>query len=197
MQGRVRVAEPSRFVVRLILMSRSLLPALVTLLVLVGCGTSGETTATTGSDVPTQPAATSDTTGGATPEPGGSPQEAQPPVDGPLEDRRTGEVRFEGATDCPQEYATTTVRSRDFAFDGTVTAIDDAGVTFEVHEWLVGEGAATVQLRMSPPDVPDRSEASPSYSVGTRLLVSGDDGIAWVCGFTRYHDTETAAAWRS
>jgi hypothetical protein len=41
------------------------------------------------------------------------------------------------------------------------------------------------------------SESPPSYSVGTRLLVSREDAIAWGCGFTRYVDEETAAAWRS
>ncbi len=194
-----RVAEPSPLAVRLILMSRSLLPALVTLLALVGCGTTGETT---GRDDSTQPGATSSTTEETTPEETtpdavGSPPEAQPPVDGPLEDRRTGEVRFAGSNDCPQEYAVDAVGSREFAFDGTVTAIDDAGVTFEVREWLVGEGAATVQLRMDPPERPERSDAAPSYFVGTRLLVSGDAGTAWGCGFTRYYDAKTAAAWRS
>ena len=41
--------------------------------------------------------------------------------------------------------------------------------------------------------------------LGTRLLVSGEDRwdegamkhpIVWSCGFTRYYDRETAAAWR-
>jgi hypothetical protein len=41
------------------------------------------------------------------------------------------------------------------------------------------------------------SESPPSYAVGTRLLVSGEDQIVWACGFTRYFDEETAAAWRS
>ncbi len=46
----------------------------------------------------------------------------------------------------------------------------------------------------------------PSYTVGTRLLVSGEfsqegtslqDAIIWGCGFTRYYDPTTADAWRT
>jgi hypothetical protein len=161
--------------------------------------------------------------GGSRAVPGGVAPKAQPPVDGPLPDRRTGAVTFAIPGTCPESYSTAAVTERDFAFDGTVTAIEGAGtasattsvvtVAFEVHEWLVGGpesgpvsgpvsgGAATVQVRMPAPQRPQHSEAAPSYFVGTRLLVSGDDSAgertAWACGFTRYHDEDTAATWRS
>jgi hypothetical protein len=183
-----------------------------------GCGTPSEQTGRDAS--PTQeasrtalePTEVGDVQGGAKPR-------AQPPVDGPLPDRRTGAVTFASPGPCPEPYSAAAVAERDFAFDGTVTAIEGAGtasaagsvvtVTFELHEWLVGGpvsgGAATIEVRMPAPDRPQHSEAAPSYFVGTRLLVSGDDSTgerageltAWACGFTRYHDEDTAATWRS
>ncbi len=51
-----------------------------------------------------------------------------------------------------------------------------------------------------------RQLTSPSYTVGTRLLVSGEipqeetslqDATVWGCGFTRYYDPTTADAWRT
>ncbi len=109
---------------------------------------------------------------------------------------------------------------RAFAFDGVVESVgpsvsnqgdgsdlDYAGVTFEVVEWLVGGEGDTVTVDVQSPDAagagPDRD--GPAYEVGTRLLVSGeprwggaplDAPIAWGCGFTRYHDEESADAWR-
>lgn len=151
------------------------------------------------------------------PMPGGGRPGAQPPVDGPLPDRRTGAVKFAAPGPCPEPYSAAAVARRDFAFDGTVTAIDGVGtaattasvvtVTFEVHEWLVGEGPTEeVQVRMPAPFRPQHSESAPSFFVGTRLLVSGGEVVsgaedgqksAWACGFTRYYDEDTAATWRS
>jgi hypothetical protein len=75
--------------------------------------------------------------------------------------------------------------------------VEDAGVTFEVREWFVGEGPQTFTVRMGAPTRSRVSESAPSYFVGTHLLVSGELGVAWDCGFTRYFDEDTAAAWRS
>jgi hypothetical protein len=190
------------------LLSRSVLPALVLLFMVAACGTPA---GSAGGDESPEPEAIP-TDREATAIPGGGRPGAQPPVDGPLPDRRTGAVTFASTGSCPEPYSTAAVARRDFAFDGTVTAIEGAGtssaaaslvtVSFQVHEWLVheslvGKRAATVQVRMPAPYRPQRSESAPSYFVGTRLLVSGDDGTAWACGFTRYHDEDTAAAWRS
>lgn len=84
-----------------------------------------------------------------------------------------------------------------FSFDGTVTAIDGGKVTFEVHESFRGDVPATYVVRLGPPTTPGHSEAGPSYSIGTRLLVQGSDGSAWGCGDTVYYDEETAAERRS
>ena len=131
------------------------------------------------------------------PKPTGETPEGQPPIDGPRPDTRTGAVPVRGLVACSEAYSVESARSRDFAFDGTVTAIGDGEVTFEVHEWFVGEGPQSFTVAMWAPTRSKMSESAPSYFVGTRLLVSGDDAMAAPCGFTRYFDEETAAAWRS
>ncbi len=167
---------------------------LAALLPLAGCGDD----ATTAPEQSPSPDSSSPTP--IVPKPGGDTPGGQPPIDGPLPDTRTGAVPMSGEGGCTERYTASAVADRAFAFDGTVTGIGDQGVTFEVHEWLVGDGPATVTVRMGAPTSSRMSESAPSYFVGTRLLVSGEqDGgpIAWACGFTRYHDDETASAWRS
>jgi len=134
------------------------------------------------------------------PKPSGETPQGQPPIDGPLPDTRSGAVPVSGDGGCVENYSASAISGRAFAFDGTVTAIDPGGVTFKVTEWFVGEGPPSYTVQMRPPTISDMSESSPSYFVGTRLLVSGEQDeapIAWSCGFTRYFDEETAAAWRS
>jgi len=122
--------------------------------------------------------------------------------------------------DCVEEYSLETLPGRDFAFDGTVVAIEQGGageadlgypsVTFQVHNWFRGGDVPTVTLAMPAPfqlrGGDTSSEAGPSYVVGTRLLVSGEprwdgeplrDAFAWTCGFTRYYDETTAARWQA
>jgi hypothetical protein len=77
-----------------------------------------------------------------------------------------------------------------------------AAVTFSVDEWFQGGSEPTITVDMQPPIFV--GEGSPSYGVGTRLLVSGeprwggkplDDAIVWGCGFTRCYTPQTADAW--
>jgi len=123
-------------------------------------------------------------------------------------------------TSCVEGYSTATLAGRSFAFDGTVTALGPArtnragaalplaGVTFHVNDWFTGGSGDSVTVDLTAP-TKGRSgnstdEAVSSYGVGTRLLVSGeprwggaplDNAIAWGCGFTRYYEAQTAAAW--
>lgn len=87
------------------------------------------------------------------------------------------------------------------------------GVTFTVTEWFRGGNARQITVNMLPPTTTPtatsegegNSVGGPSYGVGSRLLVSGgprwggpplQDPVAAVCGFTRYYQQQTAAAWR-
>ena len=130
-----------------------------------------------------------------------------------------GETVSSSIGSCVEEYSLQTLRNRKFAFDGTVTAIragepdpDAWGapirVTYQVHQWFAGGDDDTVTLAAWDFDViVDRSSQSEVYadSVGTlvptegmRLLVSGDDKMAWLgCGFTRPYNAAEAAQWKA
>lgn len=81
-------------------------------------------------------------------------------------------------------------------------------MTFHVNKWFRGGSSDTVTVDWYPPHQ-GNSNTDPSlasYGVGSRLLVSGgprwggallDSPIAWTCGFTRYYDPQTAAAWEA
>ena len=162
---------------------------LVALLLLAGCG----------DDVP-GPAASGPGTGDATtpsplvpkPPSGGTPA-VQPPVDGPLPDNRTGALPMPGAG-CFEDPSAAEGALR---FDGTITAVGDSGATFAVNEVFAGDVPDPVTVDLGPATRSRASESSPSYSVGTRLLVSALGTTAMGCGATRYYDEETAADWRS
>ena len=86
--------------------------------------------------------------------------------------------------------------ARDFAFDGTVTAVDGDQVTFTVNQSFIGDASGSVTL--TAPDTSQTSlEGGVPLEVGERYLVSGDDGIVWGCGFTQAYDESTAAEWAS
>ena len=171
-------------------MTRSLLPAFVIpLLVVAGCAepaASPEREVIVHSGPPT--ADDGDAAGKA------EGPEGQPPIDGPLPDTRTGPLPMPGAPCFEDPVA---AEDSAMAFDGTITAVDDTVVTFEVHEVFAGNLPAEVSIDLGPTTTSRASESSPSYSVGTRLLVMSDGSSAIGCGATRYFDEETAAAWRS
>lgn len=158
------------------------LGCLAALLLLAGCGSS-----TTGGE-PAEPRPPAEVTPSpVVPKPPGDTLDAQPPVDGPLPDTRTGPLPLERCVDDVPG----------FSFDGTVTAVDGGTATFRVHESFRGDLPPTVEVDLGEPVTAGHSEASPSWSVGTRLLVQGADGVAWGCGDTVYWDEAAAAARRS
>jgi hypothetical protein len=167
-------------------MWRSLLPSLaIPLLVVAGCAEPAAT-----------PDAQSDLSGGPTTQvpdsPGGADE--QPPADGPLPDTRTGALPMPGAPCLEDQPAG---EEPPTAFDGTITSVSSTVVTFEVHEVFAGDVPGEARIDLGPATTQGPSESGPSYSVGTRLLVTADGATAIGCGATRYYDEGTAAAWRS
>ncbi|MCF6507670.1 hypothetical protein E9549_09660 [Blastococcus sp. MG754426] len=143
-----------------------------------------------------------------------------PPAQDPTAGR-TGPLDSTPASSCAVEYSPAALAKRDFAFAGVVVGIGPAvttqprspgppedlvGVTFAVQEWFTGGSGETVTVDLPAPYDPAAGSTTPGpvYGIGSRLLVSGADRwegaplepIAWLCGFTRYFDEETAAAWR-
>lgn len=101
-----------------------------------------------------------------------------------------------GTAACVEPYSRTALAHRDFAFDGTVTAIDGDRVTFAIGRSFRGASDPTITL-----DAPGMSGTSitsaggPSLIVGSRYLVAGDDHFAWACGYTQPFDDAVAAEW--
>ena len=99
---------------------------------------------------------------------------------------------------CVELYDLTTLANREVAFDGTVEQVDGDRVTFQVNGWYEGgegtqvtlEGAGTIGGLTSAGE-------GVSLEPGTRLLVAGDGGFAWSCGFTQPYDAAVAAQWEA
>jgi hypothetical protein len=97
---------------------------------------------------------------------------------------------------CVETYTAGTLANRDFAFDGTVIAIDGDSATFAVTEVFRGDVTDPVTL-----DAPGMTGAGTTTSggllleEGQRYLVAGDDRFVWSCGFTQPHTELVAAEW--
>lgn len=91
----------------------------------------------------------------------------------------------------------------EYAFDGTVAAIDNGWVSFEVNEWFKGEAGQLVVLNAemltAGPDggITTSVDEVLITEVGQRLLVSGNEGFAGVCNQTQTFTQDEADAWRA
>lgn len=98
---------------------------------------------------------------------------------------------------CVDLYSLDTLVHRDVAFDGTVSAIDGDRITFDVNEWFTGGENDEVTLGGAESLTAISPDNDVQAQVGDRLLVAGDGGFAWICGFTQPYDEEVAADWRA
>ena len=118
---------------------------------------------------------------------------------------------------CVETYSPETLANRSFAFDGTVTSIEErvdpklegenesSWVTFDVHEWYLGGSEPTVSIWIDGLNL-ETSVGTITADVGTRLLVSGEprwggepleDPLAWTCGFTQPWSESAAEEWKA
>lgn len=118
---------------------------------------------------------------------------------------------------CAKQYSPREVARRAFAFSGAVRSIGASrtnrkgvelplvSATFSVDRWFSGGSGPVVTVDIADPKGRSSLEPPP-FTVGTRLLVSGEhrwgeasvkDLLAWSCGFTRYDDPATAEQWRA
>ena len=103
-----------------------------------------------------------------------------------------------GLGSCVEFYDLTTLTHREMAFDGTVQAVEGSRVTFNVSEWFKGGSGASVTLDGNGlTGGAITSAGGPTLSVGQRLLVAGDGGFVWSCGYTQAYNADVAASWRS
>jgi hypothetical protein len=97
---------------------------------------------------------------------------------------------------CVEIYDLTTLASRETAFDGTVVAVAGDEVTFAVNRWYTRKGGEAITLKGAS-TLAGTTSAGDAVSLerGTRLLVAGDGGFAWSCGFTQPYDAARAEQW--
>lgn len=95
---------------------------------------------------------------------------------------------------CVETYDLEALANREVAFAGTVTSVGGDQVTFEVERWFRGGDGSETTLTTSTGGsiTPD---AGPSFEPGARLLVAGDGGFAWGCGFSQPYNDAVAAEW--
>ena len=97
---------------------------------------------------------------------------------------------------CVEVYDLTTLARRQVAFDGTVAEVEGDNVTFTVGRWYRGGTAPSVTLQGAAVlSGLTSAGSSTGLAPGTRLLVAGDGGFAWACGFTQPFDPAVAAEW--
>lgn len=97
---------------------------------------------------------------------------------------------------CVELYGLDTLANREVALDGTVASVDGDRVTFAVNHWYRGGDADQVTLSGASAlsGITSAGEAM-ALDPGTRLLVAGDGGFAWSCGFTQPYDATIADQW--
>ena len=96
---------------------------------------------------------------------------------------------------CVEVYDLATLANRELAFVGTVTAVDGDTASFEVERWFRGGDSAATNVQGASTMGGLTSAGGPSLEPGTRLLVAGDGGFAWSCGFTQPYDDAVASQW--
>jgi len=85
-----------------------------------------------------------------------------------------------------------TLKRAVYAFDGTVTAIENDTATLEVDRWYAGEETDQVDVDQSSADFASLILA-PVFEEGQRFLVAAtDDGSVMVCGFSAAYSDDLA-----
>ena len=112
--------------------------------------------------------------------------------------RPRGSVIQPGSASCVEQYSLDTLKRRAIAFAGTVESVSDDEVTLTVDEWFKGGGSSTRVTLKGASTLGGITSAGPSVSLdpGSRLLVAGDGGFAWACGFTQPYSQQVADDWR-
>lgn len=98
---------------------------------------------------------------------------------------------------CVELYDLQTLANREVAFDGTVQQVEGDQVTFTVNQWYRGNDQSTEVTLAGAETLNGLTSAGPAATLepGARLLVAGDGGFAWSCGFTQPYDADIAAEW--
>ena len=98
---------------------------------------------------------------------------------------------------CVEVYDLQTLANRELAFDGTVKELDGDTATFTVNQWYRGGDTGEITLAGAA-GLSGLTSGGPAATLepGTRLLVAGDGGFAWACGFTQPYNASVARQWQ-
>ncbi len=121
--------------------------------------------------------------------PTAAPPVANGPTAAPPDD---GGAAGGGAASC-LAFDPATLAAQEFAFDGTVTAVDGDEITFAIGRAYAGVDGDTFVV--TDQSVGITLDGGPEYQVGGRYLVSGNDGLAWACGYSVAWDEAAAGVW--
>lgn len=123
------------------------------------------------------------------------------PITDPTESGPVDDPAQSGVTSCVESYDLTTLANREYAFDATVESVDGSDMTFAIEEWFVAgpydTAGTTVTLDHQGYAGMLFAPEGPALEPGTRVLVAGDGGFVWSCGFTQLHDPAVADEWRT
>ena len=94
------------------------------------------------------------------------------------------------------QYTDQMLLDQEYAFDGTLVAVDGNNATFDVHSWYKGGEGAQITLKAEGlVNTEAVALVGTSLEVGQRYLISGTDGFVWACGFSVTYDTEISNHW--
>ena len=112
-------------------------------------------------------------------------------------DKGTGGGAAGGAATCIR-FDLELLAQQEFAFEGTVTALEGESVTFDVGKWYRGSGDSSVTLtQVGQGDGAVLEGILVDFQVGNRYLVSGAAGVITGCGYSQAWDASAAADWES
>ena len=101
-----------------------------------------------------------------------------------------------GMASCVEPYDLSKLKNRQVALDGLVKEVDGDHITLKVVHWYRGgtDEEVTLAGASTLAGTTSAGQAVP-LEAGTRLLVAGDGGFAWSCGYTQPYDSQTAEKW--
>ena len=98
---------------------------------------------------------------------------------------------------CVESYDLNSLKNRQVAFDGSVLNVSGDDISFRVNERFTGGSGEEITLKGASTLGGITSVGDPiPLDPGTRLLVAGDGGFAWACGFTQPYSDTVAKQWR-
>jgi hypothetical protein len=162
-----------------------------------GCGPDSGDSDSSANPVASPREAMSEPSGEKPRSPGSEPASAQ----------QSAAVSFSsgGAARCHETYSLAALARRSFAFDGEVVEVtlpaeaqgppQPTQIKFVVHQWYRGGAEREVIVRATGVGL---ATSEPTFDArpGARLLVAGNDRIAWSCGFTQPRTDQVASEWQ-